>query len=131
MVGNAVKFTKEGRVLIRILLLRQEGSKVDIERCIEDTGIGIPKDEQERIFEAFTQKEGQDNRSYGGTGLGLSIVKGLVDILKGKIYLKSELGKGTSFFIELPLKESEEVVSVKKHDYSKDISKLDLENVKI
>lgn len=83
------------------------------------------------MFESFSQGSVQINRKYGGTGLGLSIVKGLVDILKGKIYLKSELGKGTSFFVELPIKESKESVKVKKRDYSKDIINLDLKNVKI
>ena len=83
------------------------------------------------MFESFSQGSVQINRKYGGTGLGLSIVKGLIDILKGKIYLKSEIGKGTSFFIELSITESEKTVKVKKRNYSEDIIKLDLKDVKI
>jgi len=83
------------------------------------------------MFESFSQGSVQINRKYGGTGLGLSIVKGLIKILKGKIYLKSELGKGTSFFVEFPLEETKEVTNIKKRDYSKDLNNLDLENVRI
>jgi len=131
LIGNSIKFTKDGDIWVRVTQLNKSKKIHTIRLEVEDNGIGITKEKQDNMFESFSQGSVQINRKYGGTGLGLSIVKGLVDILKGKIYLKSELGKGTSFFIELPLKESEEVVSVKKHDYSKDISKLDLENVKI
>ena len=100
---------------------------------IEDNGIGITKEKQDHMFESFSQGSVQINRKYGGTGLGLSIVKGLIQILKGKIYLKSELGKGTTFFFEIPLKydksvdkpEVEDVVKVNK------MKSLDLSNVKI
>ncbi len=100
---------------------------------IEDNGIGITKEKQDYMFESFSQGSVQINRKYGGTGLGLSIVKGLIQILKGKIYLKSELGKGTTFFFEIPLEYSEnvekpEVVEIKKSNKMED---LDLSNVKI
>jgi signal transduction histidine kinase/ActR/RegA family two-component response regulator len=132
LIGNSIKFTKDGDIWVRITQLEKTPDKIHTIRLeVEDNGIGITKEKQDNMFESFSQGSVQINRKYGGTGLGLSIVKGLVDILKGKIYLKSELGKGTSFFIELPLKESKEVVKVKKRDYSKDISKLDLKNVKI
>ena len=131
LIGNSIKFTKDGDIWVRVTQLKKSRKVHSIRLEVEDNGIGITKEKQDNMFESFSQGSVQINRKYGGTGLGLSIVKGLVDILKGKIYLKSELGKGTSFFIELPLKESEEVVKVKKRDYSKDISNLDLENVKI
>jgi signal transduction histidine kinase/ActR/RegA family two-component response regulator len=132
LIGNSIKFTKDGDIWVRITQLEKTPDKIHTIRLeVEDNGIGITKEKQDNMFESFSQGSVQINRKYGGTGLGLSIVKGLVDILKGEIYLKSELGKGTSFFIELPLKESKEVVKVKKRDYSKDISKLDLKNVKI
>ena len=83
------------------------------------------------MFESFSQGSVQINRKYGGTGLGLSIVKGLIKILKGKIYLKSELGKGTSFFVEMPLEEAKEAKNIKNKDYAKDLNNLDLENVRI
>ena len=132
LIGNSIKFTKDGDIWVRITQLEKTPDKIHTIRLeVEDNGIGITKEKQDNMFESFSQGSVQINRKYGGTGLGLSIVKGLVDILKGEIYLKSELGKGTSFFIELTLKESKEVVKVKKRDYSKDISKLDLKNVKI
>ena len=131
LIGNSIKFTKDGDIWVRVTQLDKSKDMHTIRLEVEDNGIGITKEKQDNMFESFSQGSVQINRKYGGTGLGLSIVKGLVDILKGKIYLKSELGKGTSFFIELPLKESKEVVKEKKRDYSKDISKLDLENVKI
>ncbi|PTM11605.1 MAG: hybrid sensor histidine kinase/response regulator [Bacteroidetes bacterium] len=131
LIGNSIKFTKDGDIWVRLTQLKKAKNIHSIRLEVEDNGIGITKEKQDNMFESFSQGSVQINRKYGGTGLGLSIVKGLVDILKGKIYLKSELGKGTSFFIELPLKESKEVVQVKKHDYSKDISNLDLKNVKI
>ena len=98
---------------------------------IEDNGIGISKEKQENMFESFSQGSIQINRKYGGTGLGLSIVKGLIEILKGKIYLKSELGKGTTFIFEIPLTYAPEEVEIIKEDYSKNISKLDISNIKI
>jgi len=131
LIGNSIKFTKDGDIWVRVTQLKKSRKIHTIRLEVEDNGIGITKEKQDNMFESFSQGSVQINRKYGGTGLGLSIVKGLVDILKGKIYLKSELGKGTSFFIELPLKESKEVVKVKKRDYSKDISNLDLKNVKI
>jgi len=70
---------------------------------VEDNGIGISQEKQDHMFESFSQGSIQINRKYGGTGLGLSIVKGLIDILKGEIYVKSELEKGTTFFFEIPL----------------------------
>ena len=85
------------------------------------------------MFESFSQGSVQINRKYGGTGLGLSIVKGLIQILKGKIYLKSELGKGTTFFFEIPLEITEEA-KVKKVEDNQKPSKmegLDLSGVKI
>jgi len=131
LIGNSIKFTKDGDIWVRVTQLKKSNKVHSIRLEVEDNGIGITKEKQDNMFESFSQGSVQINRKYGGTGLGLSIVKGLVDILKGKIYLKSELGKGTSFFIELPLKESKEAVKVKKRDYSKDIINLDLKNVKI
>ena len=98
---------------------------------IEDNGIGISKEKQEYMFESFSQGSIQINRKYGGTGLGLSIVKGLIDILKGKIYLKSELGKGSTFTFEVPLKYTEQVVKEPKKSYFKDISEIELSTIKI
>jgi signal transduction histidine kinase/ActR/RegA family two-component response regulator len=131
LIGNAIKFTKDGDIWVRVIQLNKKGAGHTIRLEIEDNGIGITKEKQESMFESFAQGSVQINRKYGGTGLGLSIVKGLVKILKGKIYLKSELGKGTTFFVEIPLEETKEKVGTKKKDYAEDINNLDLTNVRI
>jgi PAS domain S-box-containing protein len=98
LIGNAFKFTNTGKI--------EGGCKFDAHQnlvfYVSDTGIGIPPDKQDVIFERFSQLHHDKNFSYGGTGLGLSIVKGLVDLLGGKIWLESELEKGTSFYFSFP-----------------------------
>jgi len=131
LIGNSIKFTKDGDIWIRVLKTNQNKGLYFIRFEIEDNGIGITKEKQDNMFESFSQGSIQINRKYGGTGLGLSIVKGLVDILKGKVYLKSELGQGTTFSIELPLEESKEVIKVKKKDLFKDAKDLDLSKINI
>ncbi|MBT8260912.1 MAG: response regulator [Flavobacteriaceae bacterium] len=131
LIGNSIKFTKDGDIWINVSKMSQKDKIINLKLEIKDNGIGITKEKQESMFESFSQGSVQINRKYGGTGLGLSIVKGLVDILKGKIYLKSELGKGTSFFIEIPLEETNEKVQVECNQYLKDFNKLDLEHIKI
>ncbi|MCB0264716.1 MAG: ATP-binding protein [Calditrichia bacterium] len=104
LFGNAIKFTEEGEVDFRIDFreTREDISVVRVEFTISDTGIGIPESEQQRIFEAFVQQSGQDNRKYGGTGLGLAITKRLVEMMNGNIEVISEVGKGTTFRVILP-----------------------------
>lgn len=131
LIGNSIKFTKDGDIWVRILKVTQNQSLFKIRLEVEDNGIGITKEKQENMFESFSQGSIQINRKYGGTGLGLSIVKGLVDILRGKVYLKSELGQGTTFSIELPLKESKEVVKVEKKDLFKNVNDIDLSKINI
>ncbi|MFK7781589.1 ATP-binding protein [Psychroserpens sp.] len=131
LIGNSIKFTKDGDIWVRVYSISKNGNDHMLRFEIEDNGIGISKEKQENMFESFSQGSIQINRKYGGTGLGLSIVKGLIEILKGKIYLKSELGKGTTFFFEIPLTYAPEEVKIIKEDYSKNISKLDISNIKI
>ena len=114
LIGNSIKFTKDGDIWIRVYKLNEENDIYNLRFEIEDNGIGISEEKQENMFESFSQGSIQINRKYGGTGLGLSIVKGLIEILKGKIYLKSELGKGSTFYFEIPLKYTgEEVKNIK------------------
>jgi signal transduction histidine kinase/CheY-like chemotaxis protein len=131
LIGNSIKFTKDGDIWVRVNSISNTGSDHTLRFEIEDNGIGISKEKQDNMFESFSQGSIQINRKYGGTGLGLSIVKGLIEILKGKIYLKSELGKGTTFFFEIPLTYAPETIEIKTEDYSKNISKLDISNIKI
>ncbi len=131
LIGNSIKFTKNGDIWVSVSQLTKNGNAHHI--CIEvkDNGIGITKEKQAHMFDSFSQGSVQINRKYGGTGLGLSIVKGLVDILKGTIYLKSELGKGSSFFIEITLKEAKKLAAPTAVDYTKSIKDLGIGNINI
>jgi len=104
LISNAIKFTKEGSVE---LFVRKAGDSIAFE--VKDTGIGIPADKQQTIFEAFQQADGSTRRQFGGTGLGLSISRELARLLGGEIHLKSEEGKGSSFTLVIPVHKSESV----------------------
>ncbi|MFD2823044.1 ATP-binding protein [Lacinutrix iliipiscaria] len=132
LIGNSIKFTKDGDIWVRVYKINQDNDSYSVRFEVEDNGIGISKEKQEHMFESFSQGSIQINRKYGGTGLGLSIVKGLIDILNGKIYLKSELGKGSTFTFEVPLKHTKQVVAPEpKKSYFKDISEIELSTIKI
>jgi HAMP domain-containing protein/signal transduction histidine kinase/CheY-like chemotaxis protein len=112
LLSNAFKFTEKGEVKLRIYEAKhnwkQSNSSLDhaarvVAFEIKDTGIGISRDKQNIIFEAFQQAEGSTSRKYGGTGLGLSISRGLADLLGGSIELESEAGRGSSFTLFLPI----------------------------
>ena len=133
LLGNAIKFTKDGDIWVRAYKIDKKDKMYTLRFEIEDNGIGITKEKQDHMFESFSQGSVQINRKYGGTGLGLSIVKGLIQILKGKIYLKSELGKGTTFFFEIPLEYSQKVTEPKVEEIKKfnKMGNLDLSEIKI
>lgn len=101
LIGNSVKFTENGVITIRAKCLESREKKTIIRFEIEDTGIGIPPKMQESIFESFAQGSVQINRKYGGTGLGLPIVKHLMTLLDTKIYLESQVNKGTKFYYDI------------------------------
>ncbi len=106
LVGNAIKFTEKGEIL---LLVRQvsrqtpQGDKTLLHFSVRDTGIGIPPEKIGQLFQAFNQADTSTTRKYGGTGLGLAISKKLIKIMQGEISVVSEEGKGSDFFFELPL----------------------------
>ena len=103
VLGNAVKFTQRGEIIVSVTALRNNaGCRI----TISDTGIGISPDQQDFLFDAFTQSDVSTSRKYGGTGLGLAICKQLIELMGGTITVSSELGKGASFCIELPLQPS-------------------------
>lgn len=105
LIGNALKFTNEGYIKIGAtfsLSNIETASKINLTLKIEDTGIGIPEDQTEKIFNTFEQVSGQKNRDYGGTGLGLAITKNIIKLMNGKINVESEIGKGTTFIIDIP-----------------------------
>ncbi|TRX39200.1 tetratricopeptide repeat-containing hybrid sensor histidine kinase/response regulator [Flavobacterium restrictum] len=102
LINNALKFTKNGAVIVTAQVSKVIPLKANIYFEIIDTGIGIPEEQIENVFENFSQGSVEINRKYGGTGLGLTIVKNLVKILGGKINLNSEINKGSTFSFELP-----------------------------
>lgn len=102
LVGNAIKFTESGSIkLYAGVEERLPDNRVNLEISVEDTGIGIPEDQLSAIFESFRQQEGQSSRKYGGTGLGLAISSRLVEMMEGKITVKSSIGQGSKFSIHL------------------------------
>jgi signal transduction histidine kinase/CheY-like chemotaxis protein len=103
LTNNAVKFTEHGRVWIEIRLGEISQSTAQIEFAIHDTGIGISAEQLKKLFRPFTQADSSTTRRFGGTGLGLAICQRLVDSLGGKIWVESELGKGSTFFVRLPM----------------------------
>ncbi len=99
LIGNALKFTKTGFVNVGYTRKNE-----DLEFCIEDTGIGIPAEIHNAIFDRFRQAESTLSREFGGSGLGLSISKAYVELLGGKLWLESQVGKGSKFFFTIPYK---------------------------
>jgi len=95
--GNAIKFTEKGEVVIRVETEKEEDSSVLLHFMVSDTGIGIPPDKAEKIFEEFAQADGSTTRKYGGTGLGLSISKQLAEMMGGRIWVDSEVDRGSTF----------------------------------
>jgi CheY-like chemotaxis protein len=102
LIENAIKFTDEGSVEFGYTLDQKNPVSPYIEFFVRDTGIGIPKDKHALIFERFRQADDTATRKYGGTGLGLTIARNLTRLLGGEIWLESEPGKGTTFYLRLP-----------------------------
>jgi len=108
LLGNAIKFTRDGEIYVSIRkeseMYWQEGKKyLNFVIQVKDTGIGIPKDKLQKIFESFTQADNSTTRKYGGTGLGLAISKSLAELMHGKLSVESEPGSGSVFSLSLPL----------------------------
>jgi len=106
LLGNAIKFTEEGSVNLSLNLKAQDETSVSIEFEVKDTGIGIPSNKIEHLFDSYAQADASTTRTYGGTGLGLTISKKLVELMGGKIDVTSTVGKGSRFFFTLTMKRS-------------------------
>ncbi len=107
LLGNAMKFTLEGEVAVRVSIASHAARGLRLRFSVSDTGIGIPKNKQQSIFEAFHQTDSSVTRRFGGTGLGLAISSQLVGLMDGAIQLESEEGQGTVFHVDLPFEFAE------------------------
>jgi two-component system, sensor histidine kinase and response regulator len=105
LISNAVKFTAHGEVILRVELTARDGDRVVVHFSVSDTGIGIPLDKRETIFESFTQADASTTRQFGGTGLGLAIASQLVELMGGRIWVESQPGLGSTFHFTAPFKE--------------------------
>jgi two-component system, sensor histidine kinase and response regulator len=103
LVGNAIKFTDAGEVIVHVCQESAADEQVQLRFSVTDTGGGIPADKQKIIFDAFAQAAGYITRKHGGTGLGLSISRQLVEMMGGRLWVESEVGKGSTFYLALPL----------------------------
>jgi signal transduction histidine kinase len=97
LVGNAIKFTEQGEVVVDVTQQSRDADAIVLHLSVRDTGIGITSEQQERIFDSFSQADASMSRRYGGTGLGLAISFQLVQLMNGRIWVESELGQGTAF----------------------------------
>lgn len=103
LVANAIKYTDEGSVLLTIEPVFDEDEAVSVRFEIVDTGMGIPEDMHQKVFESFTQTDAAVTRRFDGVGLGLAIVRQLIDLMGGRIGMESTVGEGSTFWVELPL----------------------------
>ncbi len=103
LVGNAIKFTQHGEILVETTTESRTEESANLHWLVRDTGIGIPSDQQKRIFDAFTQVDGSTSRQFGGTGLGLTISLRLVQLMRGHLWVESQDGAGSTFHFTVPL----------------------------
>lgn len=110
LLSNAIKFTDSGSISIDVYQRSAAGDQIEIEISVEDTGVGIPKDKHELIFESFNQADTSTTRKFGGTGLGLTICRKLVAAMGGKIWVESEEGKGSKFIFTIIFQKGNDIL---------------------
>ena len=114
LVGNAIKFTEQGEVGLNVRVEAEYADNLTLHFTVSDSGIGIPPEKQNLIFQPFAQADNSTTRKYGGTGLGLTITRRLVELMGGTIWVESEVGQGSSFHFTACLKRSENPIEVER-----------------
>ena len=131
LLGNAVKFTEEGEIKIKVEVARQNGSKIKIISSIEDTGIGIPADKLSELFKPFSQIDGSEGKKFGGTGLGLVICKEFLNLMDGDIKVESAENVGTKFTFHFYVEPALSNILGKKQSGNKEHKNTTLENMNV
>ncbi|MEN1761138.1 ATP-binding protein [Anoxynatronum sibiricum] len=120
LLGNALKFTKEGSIQLSVEMVKRQDQQMMLQWTVKDTGVGIPLEDQERIFNRFAQVKNGAKQAYDGTGLGLAICKSIVGMMKGHLWVESQEGKGSRFFftteVSVPAAQTESLEEEKKAD---------------
>jgi CheY-like chemotaxis protein len=112
LIGNAIKFTDRGEVVTTVRVTQEQAGKVELRVEVRDTGVGIPSDVQQRLFQPFTQADSSTTRRFGGTGLGLAICRRLAELMGGRIGVESEPGRGSTFWFTVSLDRSESLPAI-------------------
>lgn len=123
-ISNAIKFTENGKIIINVDIIKKNNNEFDLTIAVEDTGVGIPKESQDKLFKAFVQADNTITRKFGGTGLGLAICSKLATAMNGQVSFQSTEGKGSTFILKLPLKNNDK--KKEKSSINIDINPIDI-----
>lgn len=124
LLSNAIKFTSKGEIILSIKLIEKNKKSVKIKFDVKDTGIGLSKEQQSKLFNSFSQADSSTTRKYGGSGLGLAICKQIVELMNGEIGVNSEIGVGSDFYFELEIEFQEEQKIIEINKEIKDLKVL-------
>jgi len=124
LVGNAIKFTEKGEILVSVQILEKTDEDITLQFAVKDTGIGIPAEKLDRLFKSFSQVDASTTRKFGGTGLGLAISQKLVELHGGRIWVETEWGQGATFFFTLKVQRDQAAQGARSHPVSLQAKKI-------